>query len=419
MLQIQIVSHQLQPNVIGFLLTRPSRILLLTTDNQTIIDRAKRLQAFYKTEFNVNADIFDVGKLGFYAHHLYQAREILENVKSQGFDISQLEINATGGSKPLADAFKQAVLEHHGFAFYCHTELKQLEYYNPPKFISYNQVASIDFEQLLNVQGYRLNSEQLQQPWSQVIEALAELLIFQYDVNTSQINAQLNERTLRVNEHKLTLPIADKGYEALNNASEALNSACNNLMFVDVPNKKISFETTEFAKFLNGQWFEQWVYAQAKTANPHQLYLSTVIEDENNSLLKQELDVVLMHNHQLLLIECKTSRSANIQPKEINRLVQINRNLGTLTRVCFIALNGVNEEAKARLKREGIDYIVGDEVKNISTYFSNWVQRAEQATEPFVTSIHLAPKERNKTQGWYKKLRHKWDDWRQSRLKKA
>lgn len=416
LLQIQIVSHQLLPNVIGFLLTKPSRILLLTTDNGAIIDRAMRLQAFYKSEFNIDADIFDVGKLGFYAHHLQQAREILASVKSKGFDISKLEINATGGSKPLADAFKQAVLEHQGTAFYCHTELKQLEYYNPPKFVSYNQVASINFEQLLNVQGYNLTSEQLNHPWREVVDALAELLIYQYDANTSQINAQLNKRTLKVNEHNLILSLADKGYEALNNASEALNSACNNLMFVDVPNKKVSFETAQFAKFLNGQWFEQWVYAQAKTANPHQLYISTVIEDENNTLLKQELDVVLMHNHQLLLIECKTSKSANIQPKEINRLVQLNRNLGTLTRVCFIALNGVNEEAEARLKRECIDYIVGDEVKNISTYFNNWVIQAEQAAEPFVTStLHDLDKNNTgyiKMLGWYKNLRSKLYNWK-------
>jgi hypothetical protein len=122
-----------------------------------------------------------------------------------------------------------------------------------------------------------------------------------------------------------------------------------------------------------------------------------------------------------LLIECKTSRSANIQPKEINRLVQLNRNLGALTRVCFIALNGVNEEANARLEREGIDYIVGDEVKNISTYFSHWVKQAEQAAEPFVTSTPLPLEKQNTTpvqvKGWYKKLWHKWRDKRLSKLK--
>lgn len=406
MLQIQIVSHQLQPNFIGFLLTKPSRVLLLTTKHQAIISRANRLKRFYKTSFNVEADIFDVGALGFYAHHLAQARSILENVKSQGFDISKIEINATGGSKPLADAFKQAVLEHQGAAFYCHTELKQLEYYHPPKFIDYSQAPSINLEQLLNIQGYQFVSEQVKLPWQDVAQALADYFIRQQNSETVKVNAQLNQRAILTAADNLTLSTTDEGFNALNNASEVLNNCCNNKLHINPIKKCITFSDLKFAKFLCGQWFEQWLYHQAKQAAPDHLYLGVEIQDENNAVLKQELDVVLIHNHQLLFLECKTSKSDYLSAKDINRLVQLSRNLGALTRACFVSLNGVNNDTEARLKREGIDYIVAQQVQHIADYFKEWVANAEKTNAPLpalnITQLTLSPS--SKKTSWLSKL---------------
>lgn len=390
MLQIQIVSHQLQPNFIGFLLTKPSRVLLLTTNHQTIVSRANRLKRFYKASFNVEADIFDVGELGFYAHHLAQARSILDNVKSQGFDISKIEINATGGSKPLADAFKQAVLENQGAAFYCHTELKQLEYYHPAKFIDYSQAPSIDLEQILNIQGYQFVSEQAKLPWQDVTQALGDYFIKQHSSETVKVNAQLNQRAIHASANNLTLSTADEGFNRLNSASVDLNNYCQNRLHIDPIKKCITFSDLTFAKFLCGQWFEQWLYLQAKQAAPDHLYLGVEIQDEDNAVLKQELDIVLIHNHQLLFLECKTSKSGYLNSKDINRLVQLSRNLGALTKVCFVSLNGVNTDTEARLKREGIDYIVEQHIAHIADYFKEWVANTEKTNIP-LPALNIPP----------------------------
>lgn len=389
MFQVQLVSHQTLPNAIGFLITRPKRVLLLTTSAPEIMIRAVRLQTFYRDEFGVTADVFEVGELGLYSHHLHQARNIMATVRAQGLDLSQIEINVTGGSKPLADAFKQAVIEHGGRAFYCHTDKKALEYYQPAKVISYRHGTPLEFEQLLFLQGYKLVESQCKRRFKQHVDSIATYFIHNRTVLTEALNAQLNNCALNaLNSKELAVSIADHGFAKLLMQADVLNSVLAGLASVDIDNKSIHFCSANAAKFVAGQWLEEWVFEQAEQAGAAQVYLGAVVQDSTNSAIIQELDLVLMHNHQLMIVECKTSRPQYLQTKDVDRLVQLKRNLGLLTQVVFIALYGVEKNIEARLNREGITLIDGTHLNSLAAFFNDWVAQAQSMqVEPFLDAL--------------------------------
>ncbi|WP_274584125.1 DUF1887 family CARF protein [Neisseria leonii] len=368
-----LVSDQAVPNFVpvldrGF---RPQKVVLLVTDRMK--DKAQALADVMKQRCQVKVlpititDAYDMGKTG---------EQIFDLLCNENKD--KVALNVTGGTKLMAiGAF--SVFKEAGYpAFYftdSSNEVLLLDTHerfklNPPR---------IKIEDYLTLYGYpacdKLKRQLAHPEWLPFAEELIRscnslgkaLSSLNYQIT---IAAKSNKHTLRCQ-----IPDSVDSYN-MNRLIDLLAE----MGLAQRVNKDLVFSSEEARKYINGNWFEDYVFSLAKKLpNIQDIALNVNINNARDDITqKNELDVLLMVNNVLHILECKTSNLADEKNKKeadeaLYKLESLKKLGGLRTKTALLSYHRLNSRISDRAKGAKIKIIDQGKMHTIKKELEQWV----------------------------------------------
>lgn len=325
----------------------------------------------------------------------FKALEIMEELKDK-FPGDEIYYNLTGGNKLMALAFFSQINEPSSNAtiFYVDTSHNIIEFLKP------NNRESIVFEQCLDVKNY------LKSYGKTYRSAQCDSVDFEGSVNarknlTLWIAKNINElkdaigclngaakkaldrEGKRLVENLQILPFYPKrAYKDL------LKRSMENDIFSwsEEEENKIYFNDVAGAKYIGGGWLEEYAWLVAVELGLHDVKMGVQITDDINpkSNVRNELDLVIVHNNKMLLVEAKTMVFGNDHAKDsnvINQLDSLGKNAGGIFcgRLLLSAkpLDHVTQNNRAvnvedRAKSQDIDTLAEERILELEQYIKKW-----------------------------------------------
>ena len=167
---------------------------------------------------------------------------------------------------------------------------------------------------------------------------------------------------------------------------QSLIQACHDFGLLEYDgNRTIKFDNVDAAQYLNGIWLEEYVFLLAKELGLADVRCSQRIEWQGerraNKAVKNEIDIVLVHNNRMLIIECKTSDLDNHNTDSqgiIYKLDSIAKDLGGLYGTLWLlsARPIDRQDILDRAHTQKIEVIHGDQISGLKEKIMKWAKLA-------------------------------------------
>ncbi|MCK7629348.1 DUF1887 family CARF protein [Shewanella putrefaciens] len=346
-IHINLVSEQLIPNLISTLGDENCCGVVLVLGDSKFADKADRLENLYKRN-QLKVLWRSQGMSSTRLPQLQtQANALIDYLATNHSDCHWV-LNATCGTKPMALAFANAFNQQdkqQALVIYTDTEHKEIPLLNPGVdfTLPFKSVLSLDDYLLANGFEYEqaINSDndaQLQQ-YAPLTRYLAQQLVgkCQHMLGSLQSMATIAAKDFPQCQIQ-TMPSVPHGdyaklYQRLNDEG---------LLSWDGQCKQITFQSEDACRYLAGRWLEEFTYLTALECGAKEVAMSVTgrwLQDSRNfgsDDVTNEFDVLILHNNQLLTIECKASnwfRQEEHGSKNqdiIHKLDTLSKNLGGL-----------------------------------------------------------------------------------------
>nr|MDT0252513.1 DUF1887 family CARF protein [Endozoicomonas sp.] len=158
--------------------------------------------------------------------------------------------------------------------------------------------------------------------------------------------------------------------------------------------KKIQFTSAESARYMGGRWLEEYVWHIARDAGAECLAAGQDItaEQQRKDDVRNELDLVIVHNNRLLLVECKTGQIQKEQrdSEVIYKLDSLANHAGGLfcERLLVSAApldherkNGQKVKVSSRARSYDIDVLQYQGLKKLREVLLGWMETGVLKTE--------------------------------------
>ncbi len=323
------MSEQLMPNVITTLssINDIAKMVLVLADNR-FRAKAKLVQAFYQDKGLKDVEIYLCGDPNDYPQ-LRQRAQVLFDELRQSHPAQQLILNATGGTKPMSLAFTQVFDKpsQGAISIYTDTQNKRVSILSDEP-----GMPILPYQSVLDIEDYlRLNNFEVEQKvdtYSRDIDAIEERAelshaILSYATQDQYLITCLNSFCQKTEFGKGTYAFKPSviytelaAYSNLRPMQKdqlaTLFEYCQKAGLISIRADGIEFTSEQSAVYLGGAWFEELIYLAAKESGVehcamnvegHQLNQQKSKSEAN---VKNELDVVLVNNNQIMLIEAKT-----------------------------------------------------------------------------------------------------------------
>jgi hypothetical protein len=168
----------------------------------------------------------------------------------------------------------------------------------------------------------------------------------------------------------------------------------------------LSFENEETAFFLAGGWLEEYAYWCAVDAGATDIginvkgYWDKDVSNNANNKPTNEFDLLLCHQNQLMVIECKTMANINEGGKGqdiVNKIEALGSNLGGLFgKSMLLSTSKVSEDddysqhIASRLRSYKIDVMHSRDLHNLTDKIKQWMRSCE-SNIVVDTSVDLIP----------------------------
>ncbi|WP_157826794.1 Card1-like endonuclease domain-containing protein [Colwellia sp. 12G3] len=343
-IHINLISHQLLPNVIGSFSNpdKEMKIILVLGDNK-LKEKAVLLEDFYRKKGVTHIETINCQTSTDHAKIFVRAEALFEQLRFE-YPNAMIAVNATGGTKPMSIAFTQVFdkLTEKSMVFYTDTIEKQNTILTNPhqnKFPPLPYVSVLNVDDYLYLNQFNVNSEINKhcrehdniidrRPVTDFLLGLCKRetnLISLLNGLAGQTNFSSNNKFKPVVERVPQFNSMVSCYQHFERA---------NLVTFNEAEATITFSSEEAARYIGGAWFEEFAYLAAFDSGID--YVSTSVDghwlDKNNteSSVSNELDLVLVHNNQMMIVECKTSnwREAGKGQDVTLKLESLMRNLG-------------------------------------------------------------------------------------------
>jgi hypothetical protein len=140
---------------------------------------------------------------------------------------------------------------------------------------------------------------------------------------------------------------------------------------------EIAFASEDSAIYFGGGWLEEYVWLKLRGLKPFDSAVNLIVkpvgaESEN------ELDAVVAHHNQLMVIECKTLRFGRDPVKDadyIYKLAQLSKQVGgSMARSVLVSARPVDPVVIDRARQYGVDILAAAEVKELVRYLRDWMR---------------------------------------------
>ncbi|UYM15653.1 Card1-like endonuclease domain-containing protein [Endozoicomonas euniceicola] len=151
------------------------------------------------------------------------------------------------------------------------------------------------------------------------------------------------------------------------------------------------FTSAEAACYIKGRWLEEYVWHIAGDSDAEYVAAGLDIHDGKHRKddVRNDLDLVIVHNNRMLLVECKTSQMQKNKQKDadiIHKLDSIGSHAGGLfcerMLVSASPLDYENKKGRkikvtSRAKSYDINVLQYDEIKQFRDVINHWVNTGE------------------------------------------
>jgi hypothetical protein len=152
-------------------------------------------------------------------------------------------------------------------------------------------------------------------------------------------------------------------------------------------NTSINFQSPEAARYIGGGWFEELIYLAALEAEVEEVALNVtgnlISKDGEVSSVKNELDVVLLHNNHMMIVEAKTANwehAVNSGQEAMSKLDSLSQHYGGSDIKAMIAtFYPLPEEVEQRV--ESMRHLSALQVKTYEQLvdtFKSWKQQCSR-----------------------------------------
>lgn len=325
----------------------------------------------------------------------FKALEIKE-VLEERFPEHNIYYNVTGGNKLMALAFFSQMNDLNSGAtiFYVDTSHNIIEFLIP------NDQESIVFEQCLDVKNYlksygkTYRSAQSDSVGFDVSVNARKSLTFWIAKNIKELKdaigclnraakSALDSEGKVLVENLQTLPFYPK-----REYKELLKRSMENDIFSwsAEEENKIYFNDLAGAKYIGGGWLEEYAWLVAVDLGLHDVKMGVQITDDINprSNVRNELDLVIVHNNKMLLVEAKTMAFGSNHAKDsnvINQLDSLGKNAGGIfcSRLLLsakpldhVTQNNRSVHVEDRAKSQDIDTLTQERILELEQYIKKW-----------------------------------------------
>lgn len=388
-----IVTGQPLANLIPLMQYRPQQVALVVSDEMK--DQADRFIRVLRSE-NWDHDsihVFDGLPSDGYENILHYAMQVYEQLESR-FPDAHIVYNATGGNKLMALAFSQwFAADRRNDIIYADTANHKIEVISAGRERSEPMKPVLDLALYLKAQGKTLRTRQDQdEDWLEKaqrrkpatrylaehyapLKGLVSLLNRTYGGDNNRDGA--SPTVLRLDE-----PPRGEWKKALEllQAGGVLDTGDSGQDWYPV--------TGDAARYLSGAWLEEYVYFAARDAGAEEVALNVVFTDDSQrkSDIRNELDVWVVHNNQLLVIECKAGRIARQERKDQDTVYkldslsdQVGGLLGARALVSFWPLEhrtreGRSVDVRARARSVHIFTCEAEELPRLRARIRHWME---------------------------------------------
>lgn len=398
-IQLCIVSGQPLPNLIPVLQFRPERVALVVS--AAMKDAADRFVGTLKSVgwTDQHIDRFEELPSENYGQLVDFAMGVHEQLTTN-YPNARIIYNATGGNKLMALAFSQwfGSGEQHDM-IYSDTANRRIEHLSAGRESIEPMESVLSLDLYLNAQGKTVRSRQdTDEKWLEKAQLRKPATRFIAE-NASKIGglvALFNKWYAPDNQGNVVPNVLRLDHPPRGDWRQALELLEQGQVLERGESAQEWFpRSSDAAVYLSGAWLEEFVWFAAKDAGAGDVGLSVEVTDnaDNKSDIRNEMDVVAVHNNRLLMIECKTGNLARDRKDEdiIYKLDSLRDQagglLGTAALVSFRALDYSNKKGRkvnVRARAGSVSLLTCEagELSDLKKLMHNWVDRGEWVSTP-------------------------------------
>ncbi len=383
---ICIVSDQRLANVIPILQLQPTQVTLVVSEDMRLI--STQLKAFLSIYSPIT---YVTERFGLSTDSLEAIQEycltLISEIKDKEPN-SQIIYNVTGGSKLMAIGFMQFSSDFDNIIYTDTSSHHILMIKNSPS-------SKIKMLSVLEIRGYfkaqgktvrtiksdvasQLDTIKTRRKLTNYLAKHAESL----DNFIGELNQKIKGAVTENNNHivintplqNFNQPIKGKKYELLKLFKE------HDLIQWDESNpQNFYLHRKDTIRYLTGEWLEEYAYFCAVDSGSDHVGWSVAFTDDSNPKadIRNELDVVVLHNNVILIIECKTmkfGRDANKDSSTIYQMDSIKKGAGTFAKSVLLSARALDHETKAgkqvaveaRARSAAIEPVVGIQLQKLT-----------------------------------------------------
>lgn len=391
-----IVTGQPLANLIPILQYRPDRVALVVSSQMkgSVGQFVQTLESLGWDKSRV--DIFDGLASDRYEAMLQCAMEIHEALESRYPD-ARIIYNATGGNKLMALAFSQWFgSDDRNDIIYADTTNHHIAKISTGRERIDPMQSVLNLEIYLKAQGKTLRNRQDQdETWQAKAQhrKAATRYLAENSAKLGGLVKLLNETYVSDNNKEVAPKILRLDQPPRNDWRKALDLlAAGDVLDKGDSNQEWYPKSVDAAIYLSGAWLEEYVYFAAKDAGAQEVALSVTFTDDfdRKSDIRNELDVAVVHNNQLLVVECKTGNTTRDQKDQdiIYKLDSLSDQaggaLGSGALISFRPLEHTNHRgrlvnARARASSVQLFSCEAEELPELRARIKNWMEHGQWA----------------------------------------
>lgn len=339
---VSLVSRQTMQNIIPALFIRPTKVILLTTEQESTTARnIKVVLEKNKIPVEIFPDLID-------AYNINTTIEASEKIISQNKD-AELILNFTGGTKLMSIPAYEVFRKNNCRLIYCDSEHQRILWFEG-KIREEEYKVKIDIEDYLNSYGYHKKE-------NHVIRDIEHKEFVEFIRDNFTIFKEFSSNIPR-DESKFR---KEKNFVFKDfNLTFSLSS-----IELDYKNKVIlRIKPNEF-NYLIGGWFEDYILYVLKSIHSDnfeiEIYKDYKIVSLNGT--DNQIDVIMSYNAKLYLFECKSLKNPakKIDLKEYFKTAGVTNLAGGLFAKGYIVIFESNNEVIKRANQLRLNVITVDD----------------------------------------------------------
>lgn len=391
-----IVTGQPLANLIPILQYRPEQIALVVSDQMKDNSaRFVRILEFLGWKENCIHEFHGLPSDSFEAMQQY-AMDIYEQLERR-YPEARIIYNATGGNKLMALAFSQWFTnDRRNQVIYADTSNRHIEYISTGSKETIVPMQNVlDLKVYLRAHGKTLRSRQDQDnpQWQERALQRKKATRFLAENFTTlegfvrRLNGIYGEEK-QADKAPPVLRFSGDLWGDWEKALELLVSG--GVLDKGEDGREWYPKSCDAAVYLSGAWLEEYAYFAAKDAGAQEVALNVVFTDDfdRKADIRNELDVVVVHNNQLLVIECKTGNITRDRKDQdtVNKLDSLTNRvggaLGAGALVSFHPLKHRNRDGRsvnvqARANSAHRFTCAAEQLADLRTYIKNWMESGQ------------------------------------------